>query len=101
MEDTTPHAEQQQDAPTSTRLGEEYVQLIPGLDVDNCDRVLNRPRQGLSERHIGIMAVAGMLGTGIFLTSGRSLAEAGPAGSLLGYIIASSSILLEDRFKIN
>ncbi|KAG8882401.1 hypothetical protein FRB97_008305 [Tulasnella sp. 331] len=41
----------------------------------------------LTERHIGIVAIAGMMGTGLFLTSGKSLAEAGPGGALLGYIL--------------
>lgn len=41
----------------------------------------------LTERHIAIVAVAGMMGTGLFLTSGRSLVDAGPGGALLGYIL--------------
>ncbi|KAG8908774.1 hypothetical protein FRB99_003012 [Tulasnella sp. 403] len=45
------------------------------------------PQKALKERHIGVMAIAGMLGTGLFLTSGRSLADAGPAGALLGYAL--------------
>ncbi|KAG8936704.1 hypothetical protein FRC00_008061, partial [Tulasnella sp. 408] len=45
------------------------------------------PKRGLKERHIGVMAISGMLGTGIFLASGRALADAGPAGALLGYVV--------------
>lgn len=50
------------------------------------------PKRGLKERHIGVMAISGMLGTGIFLASGRALADAGPAGALLGYIVVSASL---------
>lgn len=50
------------------------------------------PSKSLGERHIGIMAISGMLGTGLFLTSGRSLADAGPAGALLGYIVVRSHV---------
>ena len=43
----------------------------------------------LNERHIGFVAVTGMIGTGIFLACGRSLADAGPGGALVGYIVVS------------
>jgi amino acid permease len=43
----------------------------------------------LNERHIGFVAVTGMIGTGIFLACGKSLADAGPGGALVGYIVVS------------
>ncbi|KAG9049909.1 hypothetical protein FS837_008671 [Tulasnella sp. UAMH 9824] len=49
------------------------------------------PKRGLKERHIGVMAISGMLGTGIFLASGRALADAGPAGALLGYVVCPAT----------
>lgn len=61
------------------------------------------PKRGLKERHIGVMAISGMLGTGIFLASGRALADAGPAGALLGYVVVSAPLtwsrcLIDDSF---
>ncbi|KAJ3984621.1 amino acid permease/ SLC12A domain-containing protein [Lentinula detonsa] len=43
-------------------------------------------RRGLQQRHIQMIALAGTIGTGLFLSSGRALAAAGPVGALLGYL---------------
>ncbi len=37
-----------------------------------------------------MIALAGMIGTGLFLASGHALATAGPLGVLLGYAVVSS-----------
>jgi amino acid transporter len=42
-------------------------------------------RKGLEQRHIQMIALAGTIGTGLFLGSGRALANAGPAGIFMGY----------------
>ncbi|KAI4603338.1 hypothetical protein KJ359_006131 [Pestalotiopsis sp. 9143b] len=42
-------------------------------------------RRGLSQRHIQMIALAGAIGTGLFLGSGKSIQRAGPAGTLIGY----------------
>ncbi|KAJ3873806.1 amino acid permease/ SLC12A domain-containing protein [Lentinula edodes] len=44
-------------------------------------------KRGLQQRHIQMIALAGTIGTGLFLGSGRSLAAAGPVGALLGYLL--------------
>ncbi|KAJ5649847.1 uncharacterized protein N7484_003570 [Penicillium longicatenatum] len=44
-------------------------------------------KQGLHQRHIQMIALAGTVGTGLFLSSGRAIAEAGPLGAFLGYSI--------------
>ncbi|CAI7645167.1 unnamed protein product [Penicillium manginii] len=44
-------------------------------------------RRGLQQRHIQMIALAGTIGTGLFLGSGRALAQAGPAGIFMGYTI--------------
>ncbi|KAG8964149.1 hypothetical protein FRC03_002157 [Tulasnella sp. 419] len=50
-------------------------------------RSLPMDKGRLKERHIAMVALAGMLGTGLFLTSGAALADAGPLGSLTGYVL--------------
>ncbi|KAI7938108.1 hypothetical protein MJO28_015028 [Puccinia striiformis f. sp. tritici] len=40
----------------------------------------------LKQRHISMIAMAGTIGTGLFLGSGQSLRHGGPVGTLLGYI---------------
>ncbi|KIV81477.1 hypothetical protein PV11_03662 [Exophiala sideris] len=42
-------------------------------------------RRGLHQRHIGLIAIAGAIGTGLFLGLGGSIQTAGPLGALLGY----------------
>ncbi|KAF7133781.1 hypothetical protein CNMCM5793_005135 [Aspergillus hiratsukae] len=44
-------------------------------------------KQGLHQRHIQMIALAGTIGTGLFLGSGRAIARSGPLGALLGYTI--------------
>ncbi|KAE9394481.1 hypothetical protein BT96DRAFT_998486 [Gymnopus androsaceus JB14] len=43
-------------------------------------------KRGLKQRHIQMIALAGTIGTGLFLGSGRALANGGPVGVFLGYL---------------
>jgi amino acid permease len=36
-----------------------------------------------------MIALAGMIGTGLFLSSGKALAQAGPLGCVLGFMVVS------------
>ncbi|KAF2643757.1 amino acid permease-like protein [Massarina eburnea CBS 473.64] len=45
----------------------------------------NRLQRGLHQRHIQMIAIAGAIGTGLFLGLGGSIQTGGPLGSLLGY----------------
>ncbi|EED23994.1 amino acid permease, putative [Talaromyces stipitatus ATCC 10500] len=47
-------------------------------------------RQGLHQRHIQMIALAGTIGTGLFLGSGRAIARSGPLGAFLGYLVMGS-----------
>ncbi|KZT57236.1 hypothetical protein CALCODRAFT_469931 [Calocera cornea HHB12733] len=42
-------------------------------------------KRGLEQRHIQMIALAGTIGTGLFLGSGKAIARGGPLGALLGY----------------
>lgn len=42
-------------------------------------------RQGLHQRHIQMIALAGTVGTGLFLSSGKAIATAGPLGAFFAY----------------
>ncbi|KAH3681209.1 hypothetical protein WICPIJ_007822 [Wickerhamomyces pijperi] len=46
-------------------------------------------KQGLEQRHLQMIALVGVFGTGIFLSSGGVLALAGPAGMLIAYCIVA------------
>ncbi|KAE9407564.1 hypothetical protein BT96DRAFT_971261 [Gymnopus androsaceus JB14] len=43
-------------------------------------------KRGLHQRHIQMIALAGTIGTGLFLGLGSALAKSGPVGALLGYL---------------
>lgn len=44
-------------------------------------------KRGLSRRHVNMIAMAGMIGTGLFLSSGNAIALAGPVGAFLGFLV--------------
>ncbi|PBP18428.1 Amino acid/polyamine transporter I [Diplocarpon rosae] len=44
-------------------------------------------RQDLQMRHVQMIALAGTIGTGLFLSSGQAVAQSGPLGALLGYLV--------------
>ncbi|KAF9079286.1 hypothetical protein BGX23_004462, partial [Mortierella sp. AD031] len=44
-------------------------------------------KRDLRLRHMIMIAVAGTIGTGLFLTSGSTIATAGPGGALLAYVL--------------
>ena len=46
-----------------------------------------RLHRGLSARQVQMIAIAGTIGTGLFLGTGRSLAQGGPSSMLLCYAI--------------
>lgn len=56
------------------------------LDVHDIDRVQRR----LKQRHVQMIAIAGTIGTGLFLGSGHALAGAGPLGALIAYILVGT-----------
>lgn len=46
----------------------------------------------LGARHLNMIAIGGSIGTGLFLASGATIANAGPGGALLAYAIISVMI---------
>ncbi|MBI5975235.1 amino acid permease [Staphylococcus canis] len=43
--------------------------------------------RGLESRHISMIAIGGAIGTGLFIATGGVIAQAGPGGAILAYII--------------
>ncbi|HAK32856.1 MAG TPA: lysine transporter, partial [Acinetobacter radioresistens] len=49
---------------------------------------INQPaklKRKLGARHLDMIAIGGSIGTGLFLASGSTIANAGPGGALLAY----------------
>lgn len=44
-------------------------------------------KRKLGARHLNMIAIGGSIGTGLFLASGKTIAEAGPGGALLAYVL--------------
>lgn len=64
-------------------------------DIENAAgqlKEVHQFRQGLHQRHIQMIALAGTVGTGIFLSSGRAIVEAGPLGAFLAYAIIGATV---------
>ncbi|KAF9070829.1 amino acid permease-domain-containing protein [Rhodocollybia butyracea] len=51
------------------------------------DKTLGKLHRGLSARQVQMIAIAGTIGTGLFLGTGKSLAEGGPASILICYAV--------------
>ncbi|OAA55006.1 Amino acid/polyamine transporter I [Niveomyces insectorum RCEF 264] len=71
---------------TPAELGQ--IAAVPVLATEFGE--LRDLRQGLHQRHVQMIALAGTLGTGIFLSSGQAIARGGPLGALLGYSIVGA-----------
>ncbi|KIK66906.1 hypothetical protein GYMLUDRAFT_239115 [Collybiopsis luxurians FD-317 M1] len=64
-----------------------------GSDVESIGRPFDDAgalHRRLKNRHIAMISIGGVIGTGLFLGTGKSLAQGGPVGLLLGYIIVGS-----------
>ncbi|KPM42523.1 Dicarboxylic amino acid permease [Neonectria ditissima] len=64
-------------------------------DVENIAGQLEESRefrQGLHQRHIQMIALAGTIGTGLFLSSGRAIVTAGPLGAFLAYSVIGVAV---------
>lgn len=55
--------------------------------MSNSNEQNNQLRRKLSARHITMIAIGGSIGTGLFLSSGATIAQAGPGGALAAYIL--------------
>ncbi|KAG9014333.1 hypothetical protein FRB94_012739 [Tulasnella sp. JGI-2019a] len=78
------------DSTASYRNGSAYISSAEDdrchFDAQSVDRVQRR----LKQRHVQMIAIAGTIGTGLFLGSGKALERAGPLGALLAYILIGS-----------
>ncbi|MCG3411948.1 amino acid permease [Staphylococcus massiliensis] len=55
--------------------------------MENNHKTQNEVQRGLKDRHVSMIAIGGCIGTGLFMTSGGAIHDAGPLGALLGYAI--------------
>ncbi|MFV9997427.1 MAG: amino acid permease [Arsenophonus endosymbiont of Dermacentor nuttalli] len=60
-------------------MSEQSVHTVQGTKI--------KLRRELKARHLTMIAIGGSIGTGLFVASGTTVAQAGPGGALLSYII--------------
>ena len=51
------------------------------------EKTTNNIQRKLKDRHISMIAIGGCIGTGLFMTSGGAIRDAGPGGALLAYAV--------------
>ena len=51
-------------------------------------------RRNLKARHLNMIAIGGAIGTGLFVASGQTIAEAGPGGALTAYALIGVMVWL-------
>ncbi|KAG0950086.1 hypothetical protein G6F57_004007 [Rhizopus arrhizus] len=56
-------------------------------DDEDVESLQHGTQRGLSARHIQMISLGGSIGTGLFLSSGSSISDAGPAGALIAYCV--------------
>ncbi|GME74785.1 unnamed protein product [Ambrosiozyma monospora] len=77
--------------PYQISSSEKKISNVEELDVSagsiHSKQIYTETKQGLKSRHVQIIALAGAIGTGLFVGSGAGLSSCGPAGLLTGYAI--------------
>lgn len=73
--------------------GSAVVQAVGQEDANNMDNLVPadaRLKRQLKNRHIAMISIGGVIGTGLFLGTANSLVAGGPVGLLLGYIVVGT-----------
>ncbi|WWD19783.1 hypothetical protein CI109_104247 [Kwoniella shandongensis] len=66
-------------------------QVLDAMDEDPADVLPhNGLKRTLKPRHVQMIAIGGVIGTGLFLGTASDLANGGPAGLLIGYCVMCS-----------
>ncbi|KAJ1931456.1 hypothetical protein EC988_009783, partial [Linderina pennispora] len=61
-------------------------------DLEDQKQGAPKLKRSLKSRHMGMIAIGGTIGTGLFIGSGTTIAEAGPAGALVAYAVMGSMV---------
>ena len=61
-------------------------------DPDGGGTVHDQLERTMESRHLTMISLGGVIGTGLFLSSGHTINQAGPFGSVLAYLIGSALV---------
>nr|XP_018265092.1 uncharacterized protein I303_03275 [Kwoniella dejecticola CBS 10117]OBR87250.1 hypothetical protein I303_03275 [Kwoniella dejecticola CBS 10117] len=70
--------------------GAEYAKDDVRVDVHT--NLYDGVQRKMEQRHMQMIALAGTLGTGLFLGSGKTIAHGGPVGSFLAFVLTGSIV---------
>ncbi|KAJ7483172.1 general APC amino acid permease [Mycena latifolia] len=75
----------------ASKSSQEIVETVASDDRYDFDfHDLDRVQRRLKQRHVQMIAIAGTIGTGLFLGSGNALRVAGPLGALIAYALVGT-----------
>ncbi|KAJ5175764.1 uncharacterized protein N7482_001641 [Penicillium canariense] len=89
IEPAAPRVGDGDDQASMTEKGRAVRTLV---EINLLDDRYATTQRGLKNRHVQLMALGGTIGTGLFVSSGQSLATGGPASLLMGYIFISAMV---------
>ncbi|KAF9948741.1 hypothetical protein BGZ70_002077 [Mortierella alpina] len=67
--------------------GMEKIDMAVVEDMTNANADDSGLKRDLHLRHMVMIAISGTIGTGLFMTSGKTVSTAGPLGALLAYMV--------------
>lgn len=87
-----PHDFSQEEKYADAEKGDAYEPHLAVADANLHfdERELDGVQRRLTQRHVQMIAIAGTIGTGLFLGSGEAIERAGPLGALLAYMFIGS-----------
>lgn len=53
----------------------------------------------MTSRHLFMLSLGGVIGTGLFLSSGYTIAQAGPFGAILSYLVGAIVVYLAQQAR--
>ena len=62
----------------------------------NNNKQIDGVQRGLKDRHISMIAIGGCIGTGLFMTSGGAIHDAGALGALIAYAVIGAMVFSND-----
>ena len=60
--------------------------------MNNNNKQIDGVQRGLKDRHISMIAIGGCIGTGLFMTSGGAIHDAGALGALIAYAVIGAMV---------
>ncbi|HEX2246244.1 MAG TPA: hypothetical protein VHH13_01650, partial [Arthrobacter sp.] len=83
------------------RLGNDVSRADASSSPSPADDPLSVPnppesglRRSMEARHLVMIAMGGVIGSGLFLSSGYTIAQAGPLGAVLAYLVGAVVVYL-------